>query len=202
MNPMNLVTRVINILVQPRTEWPAIADERTNPAALYLGYVAILAALPAVAGFVSTALVGTLASGRLSPGVALSAALTSYALSLGMVFVMGLIADALAPRFGGLRTLDQALKLVAYSLTPSWVAGLFTFLPVVAWLITLLAGLYSLYLFHLGAPLLMKVPEREATGYTVALFAIAIVIAFLIGTLIAAMFGMGAIGMMGAIGRF
>src|SRR5574341_2209285 len=60
MNPMNLVTRVINILAQPRTEWPAIADERTNPATLYLGYVAILAALPAVAGFVSTALVGTL----------------------------------------------------------------------------------------------------------------------------------------------
>jgi Yip1 domain len=202
MNPMNLVTRVINILVQPRTEWPAIVDERTNPATLYLGYVAILAALPAVAGFVSTALVGTLASGRLGAGVALSAALTSYVLSLGMVFLMAVIADALASRFGGRGALDQALKLVAYSLTPSWVAGLFTFLPVVAWLITLLAGLYSLYLFHLGAPLLMKVPEREATGYTVALFAIAIVIAFLIGTLIAAMFGMGAIGMMGAIGRF
>ena len=202
MNPMNLVTRVINILLQPRNEWPAIADERTNPAALYLRYVVILAALPAVAGFVSTALVGTLASGRLSAGVALWAALTSYVLSLGMVFVMGLIADALAPRFGGRRDLHQALKLVAYSLTPSWVAGIFTFLPVVAWLITLLAGLYSLYLLHLGAPLLMKMPEREAIGYTVALYAIAIVIAFLIGTLIAAMFGMGAIGMMGAIGRF
>jgi len=199
---MNLVARVINILLQPKSEWPAIAEERTDPAMLYLRYVAILAALPAVAGFVSTALVGTLASGRLGAGVALWAALTSYVLSLAMVFVMGLIADALAPRFGGRRDLQQALKLVAYALTASWVAGLFTFLPVVAWLITLLAGLYSLYLFHLGAPLLMKVPERDATGYTVALFAIAIVIAFLIGTLIAALFGMGAIGMMGAIGRF
>jgi len=202
MNPMHLVTRVINILLQPRSEWPAIAEERTDPAMLYLRYVAILAALPAVAGFVSTALVGTLASGRLGAGIALRAALTSYVLSLGMVFAMGLIADALAPRFGGRRDLHQALKLVAYALTASWVAGFFTFLPVVAWLISLLAGLYSLYLFHLGAPLLMKVPEREAIGYTVALFAIAIVIAFLIGTLIAAVFGMGAIGMMGAIGRF
>ena len=202
MNPMNLVTRVINILLQPKSEWPAIADERTDPATLYLGYIAILAALPAIAGFVSTALVGSLTSGRLSAGVALQAALTGYVLSLGMVFVLALVADALAPRFGGRRGLDQALKLVAYALTASWVAGLFTFLPVVSWLISLLAGLYSLYLFHLGAPLLMKVPEREAIGYTVALFAIAIVIAFLIGTLIAAMFGMKAIGMMGAIGRF
>jgi hypothetical protein len=199
---MNLVTRAINILLQPRSEWPAIAEERTDPAALYLRYVAILAALPALAGFVSTALVGTLASGRLSAGVAVWAAVASYVLSLVMVAVMGVIADALAPRFGGRRALDQALKLVAYSLTASWVAGLLTFLPVVAWLITLLAGLYTLYLVGLGAPLLMKVPEREAIGYAVALFAIAIVIAFLLGTLIVATFGMGAIGMMGAVGRF
>jgi hypothetical protein len=199
---MNLVTRAINILLQPRSEWPAIAEERTDPAALYLRYVAILAALPALAGFVSTALVGTLASGRLSAGVAVWAAVASYVLSLVMVAVMGVIADALAPRVGGRRALDQALKLVAYSLTASWVAGLLTFLPVVAWLITLLAGLYTLYLVGLGAPLLMKVPEREAIGYAVALFAIAIVIAFLLGTLIVATFGMGAIGMMGAVGRF
>jgi hypothetical protein len=199
---MNLISRIINILLQPRSEWPAIADERTDPVKLYLGYVAILAALPALAGFVATAMVGTLTSGRLSAGTALSAALTSYVLSLAMVFVMGLVADGLALRFGGRRALDQALKLVAYSMTPAWVAGIVTFLPVVAWLITLLAGLYSLYLFHVGAPTLMKVPERDAIGYTVALFAVAVVAAFLIGTLIAAVFGMGAIGMMGAIGRF
>jgi hypothetical protein len=199
---MNLVTRVINILLQPRSEWPAIADERTDPVKLYLGYVAILAALPALAGFVATAMVGTLASGRLSTGTALTAALTSYVLSLAMVFVMGFVANALSLRFGGRPALDQALKLVAYSLTAAWVAGIFTFLPVVAWLITLLAGLYSLYLFHVGAPTLMKVPERDAIGYTVTVYAVAIVIAFLIGTLIAAVFGMGAIGTMGAIGRF
>lgn len=199
---MNPVTRVSNILLQPRSEWPVIADERTDPATLYLRYVAILALLPALASFVSTALVGTLAAGRLSAGVALQAALIGYVLSLAVVFILGLVADALAPRFGGRRALDQALKLVAYALTASWVAGLFTFLPVVSWLITLLAGLYTLYLFHLGAPLLMKVPERQAIGYTVAFFAIAVVIAFLVGTLIASMFGMRAIGMMGAIGRF
>jgi hypothetical protein len=199
---MNPVTRVINILMQPRSEWPAVADERTDPATLYLRYVAILAALPALASFVSTALVGTLAAGRLGAGIALQAALIGYVLSLAMVFVMGIVADAVAPRFGGRGALDQALKLVAYSLTPSWVAGLFTFLPVVSWLITLLAGLYSLYLFHLGAPLLMRVPERDTIGYTVSFFAVGILAAFLVGTLIAAMFGMRAIGMMGAIGRF
>lgn len=199
---MNPVTRVVNILVEPKSEWPAIADERTDPATLYLRYIAILAALPAVASFVGTAFVGGLAAGRLSTGVAFQAALIGYVLSLGVVFALGLIADWLAPRFGGRGAIDQALKLIAYALTPSWVAGLFTFLPVVSWLITLLAGLYSLYLFHLGTPLLMRVPERQAIGYTVAIFASGIVISFMIGTLIAAMFGMRAIGMMGAIGRF
>src|SRR3990172_3954678 len=63
MNPLNLVTRVINILLQPRSEGPGIAEERSDPAMLYLRYVAILAALPAVASFVSTAFVGSLAGG-------------------------------------------------------------------------------------------------------------------------------------------
>jgi hypothetical protein len=199
---MDLLSRVIHLLLQPRSEWPAIAEERTDPKSLYLKYIAILALLPAVAGFVSTALVGTLAYGRLGTGVAAQAAVTGYVLSLAVVFVLAVVADVLAPRFGGKRNFRRALKLVAYALTASWVAGIFTILPVVSWLIALLGGLYSLYLFHLGAPLLMKVPEREAIGYATALFAIAIVIAFLIGTFIAAAFGMGAIGMMGAIGRF
>jgi Yip1 domain len=199
---MHAVNRATNILLQPESEWSAIAGERSDLKSLYLGYIAILAILPAAATLVSTALVGSLGFGRLGAGVALQAALTGYVLSLVMVLILAFVANALAPRFEGRSNFDQALKLTAHALTASWVAGIFTILPVVGWLISLLGGLYSLYLLQLGAPLLMKMPERKAMAYGVLLVAIAVVITFLIGAGLAAAFGMGAIGMMGAIGRF
>ncbi len=199
---MHAVNRATNILLQPESEWSAIARERSDPRSLYLGYIAILAILPAAATLVSTGLVGSLGFGRLGPGLAVQAALTGYVLSLVMVLILALVANVLAPRFEGRSNFDQALKLTAYALTASWVAGIFTILPVVGWLISLLGGLYSLYLLQLGAPLLMKMPERKAIAYGVLVVAIAVVITFLIGAGLAAAFGMGAIGMMGAIGRF
>ncbi|MET0679454.1 MAG: Yip1 family protein [Burkholderiales bacterium] len=199
---MNAVNRATNILFQPQSEWSAIAHERSDARSLYLGYVAILAVLPAAATLISTWLVGSLGFGRLGAGVALQAALAGYVLSLVMVLAIAFVANMLAPRFGGRSDFDQALKLTAYALTASWVAGIFTILPVVGWLISLLGGLYSLYLLQIGAPQLMKMPERDAVGYGIALVAIGVVITFLIGAGLAATFGMGAIGMMGAIGRF
>ena len=199
---MNAVNRATNILLQPQSEWSAIAHERSDPKALYLGYIAILAILPAAATLISTWLIGSLGFGRLGARVALQAALTGYVLSLAMVLAIALVANLLAPRFGGRSSFDQALKLTAYALTASWVAGIFTILPVVGWLISLLGGLYSLYLLQVGAPQLMKMPERDAVGYGIVLVAIGVVITFLIGAALAATFGMGAIGMMGAIGRF
>jgi hypothetical protein len=37
-------------------------------------------------------------------------------------------------------------------------------------------GLYSLYLIYLGLPVLMKVPEDKALGYTIAVIVSAIII--------------------------
>ncbi|MCG6875815.1 MAG: YIP1 family protein [Betaproteobacteria bacterium] len=194
-----IVMRVIHILVQPKSEWPVIKQERTDLQTLYLQYVAILAVIPAVAGFVANAFVGTLTAGRVSVGDAFGAAVTGYVLSLIMVFVVALIADSLAPAFGGRKNIDRALKLVAYSMTASWVAGAFAFIPVLGWLISLLGGLYALYLFYLGAPVLMKTPESKTIGYTAVTVAIAIVIGFVMGMITVAIFGAG--GMMGGMGR-
>jgi len=196
-----LLGRVLNVLLQPKREWPVIAQEETDPATLYLQYIAILALIPAVAGFVSLALVGTLYAGRLDAGIALWASVTGYVMSLVMVFVIAFIADALAPSFDGQKDFNQALKLTAYAMTASWVAGVLTFLPVIGWLVSVLGGLYSLYLFYLGTPILMKVPEQKAVGYTAVIVAIGIVVGFVLGMVNATIFGTGAAGMMGGMGR-
>jgi len=55
---MNIVERVKNILVTPKTEWDVIAAEATPPKQLIISYVLPLAAIAAIAGFISYSLIG------------------------------------------------------------------------------------------------------------------------------------------------
>jgi hypothetical protein len=88
------------------------------------------------------------------------------------------IADFLAPKFNGQANRFNAFKLVAYSYTASWLAGIFGLIPSLG-LFSLL-GLYSLYLLYTGATPLMKVPADKAGGYTAVTIACAIVLALII----------------------
>lgn len=194
-----IVMRVVHILLQPNSEWPVIKQERTDLQTLYLKYVAILAVIPAVGGFIANAFVGSLSAGRASVGNAFGAVVMGYVLNLIVVFVVALIADSLAAKFGGRKNVDQALKLVAYSFTALWVAGALAFIPVLGALISLLAVLYTLFLFYLGAPVMMRIPGPKVIGYTAATVAIAVVIAFVLEMITVAVFGAG--GMVGGVGR-
>jgi Yip1 domain len=116
---------------------------------------------------------------RIPIGSAIAHAVVTYVLTLVGTYVLALIVDALAPTFNGQRSQIQALKLVAYSSTASWIAQIFLLLPGLALLAIL--GLYSLYLLYLGLPILMKSPGQKAVGYTVATVLSAVVLFVLIG---------------------
>ena len=47
-----LIARAKNILLTPKTEWPVIAGEAETVQSLYLNYILVLAAIPAVFGFI------------------------------------------------------------------------------------------------------------------------------------------------------
>jgi Yip1 domain len=181
---MALVDRVKRILLTPREAWQAIEAQQTTPVELYKEYVLPLAAIGPVA-----TMVGALALGyrgfRPAIGTALSWAVVTYLLTLGAVYVLGLIIDALAPQFGGTSSHIQALKVAVYSSTASWVAGIFGLIPPLSWLGIL--GFYSLYLLYLGLPVLMKVPEEKQMGYT-AMVIIAAIVLFLVIGLVAGTF--------------
>lgn len=198
---MNLVDRVKNILVQPKQEWPVIAAETTDVKTLYLGYIMILAAIPAVAGLIGMTVLGSM-FGRIGMGFGLVSAILGYVLGLGMVYVVALIADMLAPSFDGEKNFIQSLKLVAYSMTAGWVAGIFHIIPGVGALLSLLASLYGIYIFYLGVGPLKKVPEAKAVGYTVVVIIAVIIVGVIIGAITGAVIGMGMAGAMGAAGAF
>jgi hypothetical protein len=178
---MDLVKRVNGILLTPKTEWQAIEPESGDPAYLFTNYVAILAAIPAVCGFIGTTIVGRNVVGGLV------AAIVYYVLTFVMVYLVALIADALAPTFGGQKNQPNALKLTVYSMTPAWLAGVFLLIRSLA-ILCVLAALYGLYLFWLGVPALMKAPAEKSVPYTAAVVVCGIVISLVIGWIVGQVF--------------
>ena len=100
-----------------------VAAEPATVNGLYAGYIAIVAALPMIAGFIKGSLIGTSMFGitvRTPIGMGIVGMLLHYALTLALVYVMALIVNALAPTFGGQKDMLQALKTIAYASTASW----------------------------------------------------------------------------------
>jgi hypothetical protein len=183
---MNLVERAKRILLTPKTEWEVIDAEPATVGGLYTGYIMPLAAIGPIAQFIGYSLIGfriPFGGGvyRTPIGQGLTGAIVGYILGLVVVYVFALIIDALAPTFGGTKNPIQALKVVAYSMTASWLAGIFAIVPGLRWLGLL--GLYSLYLLWLGLPVLMKSPQEKATGYTVVAIVVGFVLAIIVATI-------------------
>jgi hypothetical protein len=171
---MDLVQRAKALIQTPKTEWLAIEAESGEPAYLFTNYVAFLAIIPAIGGFIGHVIFGGVH--RVGIFAGLAGAVVHYLLIFGFVYLLSLVIDGLAPTFNVQRNQPNALKLVVYALTPVWIVSLFSLIPFLGFLSLL--GLYSLYLFWLGLPVLMKAPEDKATSYTVAVVGSVIVLSF------------------------
>jgi hypothetical protein len=180
---MNLVQRAKDMLLKPQETWPVVADEPSSVAELFSGYLIILAAIPAIAGFIGLSIIGMGAFGvsiRVPIVSGLAHMVVTYALSLAMMYGLALIVDALAPNFGGTKNSLNAMKLIAFSSTAAMVGGIFSLIPALG-ILGLLASLYSLYTLYLGLPILMKCPADKSVIYTVVIVVCAIVLGLIIG---------------------
>ena len=79
------------------------------------------------------------------------------------------------------------MKLAVYSMTPVWLAGVFSLIPGLRMLGAL--GLYGLYIFWLGVPELMKAPADKIVPYTAAAVVSGNVITLVIGAAMGAFTG-------------
>ena len=207
-----IIARAKSLLLSPRTEWPVIAAEPETTSGLFMGYIVPMAALPAIAGFIKSTLIGTsipFVGGvyRASVAGGLTTAVISFAVTLVSVFLVGLIIDALAPTFGATKDRVQALKTSGYAYTASFVAGILVIIPGIGltMLIGLIALCYGLYLLYLGLPHTMKAPPDKAVGYTVVTVIAAIVLSLILSAITGALFvgagtaaGLGRGGLFGA----
>ena len=189
---MNLQARVISILTKPQVEWPTIAAEHGTVAGICSGYVMILAAIPAIAAFIGTTVFGVtlplIGTYRVGIVQGFTTLVLTYVLSVVGVYVAAFIVQKLAPTFQSDPNLVQAYKLVAYAMTPSWVAGVLYIIPQLG-LLVMLAGLYGIYLFYLGVTPVMKTPQEKVIPYMITAAVVVIVVSILMGVIGGALTG-------------
>jgi hypothetical protein len=136
-------------------------------------YVVLLALIPAVFSFIGACVVGTIVPGvgivRAPILDGLFGAVFGYVMTCATVLLLGLLINALAPRFGGRGNFDSAFKLAVYSYTPVWLAGIFLLAPGLRFLG--LTGFYGAYILWCGLPRLMKTPARRVPSYAAVIVA-------------------------------
>jgi len=180
---MNLVERAKNIIITPKTEWDAVSAEEANIQQILLGYVLPLALIPTIAVIIGWGVIGIFGFRSFTYGIAMG--LVQLINAFLSVLITGFVIDALAPSFGSQKNMGRAVQLVAYSMTPIWIAGILNIFPSIGWLAGLI-GLYGLYLMYLGLSPLMKTPEDKKVGYLVVSIIILIVVYFVIAAILTA----------------
>ena len=182
---MNLVDRAKNIIVTPKTEWDAVSAEEPNIQQILFAYVLPLALIPTIAVIIGWGMIGIFGFTSFTYGIAMG--LVQLINAFLSVLVAGFVIDMLAPSFGSQKNMGRAVQLVAYSMTPVWIAGILNILPTIGWLGGLI-GLYGLYIMYLGLAPLMKTPEDKKVGYLVVSIIILIVVYFVVAAILTAIF--------------
>ena len=177
-----MIDRIKRLLTAPAQEWPRIDAEPMTVKGIFMTWVIPLAAIGPIAHLIGMLVFGIGFLGityRPPIGVAVGTAVTMYILALVGAFVMALVIDWLAPHFDATKNPVSAMKVVAFSMTASWLAGIFQIIPMLGWLA--IVGLYSLYLLWLGLPILMKAPAEKATAYVVVSILVCAVAVMVVG---------------------
>ena len=177
---MNIIERVKNILITPKTEWDVIDSESATPQSLLMSYVLPLAVVSAVGNLLQ----GFLFAGTLGLNYFLVAALIAFIGTVLTYYVSIYIIDALATSFASEKDINKTAQLVAYSRTPGYVAGLLVFIPVLGPILAIAAWIYSIYIMYLGLGPLKKTPEDKKVVYLIVSFILIFIVAMVIGAIL------------------
>ena len=159
---MDLLNRVKQILISPKTEWQTIDSENESHIPVLTKYVLLLAAIPAIAAFIGYGFIGVLGFSSISWGI--KQAIIQYVTVVGGVYITALVINLLAENFGSQKSFDKAFSLVAYAYTPAFIGGIFyIFYPIS--ILASLASIYSLFLLFVGLAPIMKTPAEKRTSY-------------------------------------
>jgi hypothetical protein len=189
---MSIVERAKNIILKPTDEWNVIASEPATIGGLFTGYAMPLALIPLVSTILFTGLLGISAADMMGFGGGMpldlmaiaGMAILSLIVSLVSLFVMGTMVKLVSPSFNGTSDKVQAMKLMAYASTPSWVVALLSWIPFLGAVLGFAAMVYVVYLIYCGLNPVMGVPKEKIAGFTVVIVLIYVVVALIMSGIV------------------
>lgn len=192
---MSIVERAKNIILKPTDEWNVITSEPATIGGLFTGYAMPLALIPLVSTILFTGLLGISAADMMGFGDGMPLDLMAIAgmellsliVSLVSLFVMGTMVKLVSPSFNGTSDKVQAMKLMAYASTPSWVVALLSWIPFLGAVLGFAAMVYVVYLIYCGLNPVMGVPKEKIAGFTVVIVLIYVVVALIRSGIVAAL---------------
>jgi Yip1 domain len=192
-----VLNHVWGLFSQPKKEWKSIKEERCTVGKCFCSHVLILAAIPAIAGYIGTTQVGWSFGGfevhKLTTQSALQIAIITYLTMLVAVFSLGKAIHWMGQTYGSKQTLPQAIALAAYTATPLWLMGFFFLYPVlwVNMLIGLPALAYTVYLLYTGVPVMMSVSQERGFLFASAVLSVGLVMLVAVLGAMAVLWSMG-----------
>lgn len=183
---MDIISRVKNIIVNPKSEWQVIATEPPSARWVMMNYIVPLTAIAAIAAFVGYGFVGYSFLGVRIAGIqwGIYNALLKIIVGIASVYLTAFVVDALAPSFNAEKDFGRSVQLVAYGATPGLVAAIFAILPAIAWLLSMAGAIYSVYLWYLGLGPVKKTPDDKRVVYLIVSFIVLIVVYVIVGSIL------------------
>ncbi len=192
-----ILQHVGRLLANPKAGWRALREHPCTVGRCYAVHVLLLAAIPAVAGYIGTTQFGwRIGAGdpiRLTSESAALIALAYYFAMLVGVYSMGWMIHWMAGTYGAHPTLAQCVILAAYTATPLFLVGIAEIYPLL-WL-NLVLGLpalaWTVYLLYTGVPIMMDIPEERGFLFSTAVLAVGLVALVAMLALTAILWGFG-----------
>jgi hypothetical protein len=169
-NTASPVTRLWAARKAGNSFWSSIAQERGNLRDLLIPYGLSVIVIPALIGTLTSALlwgsIGAMFMGSATQFGLLSAVTSTLWLSLvilGGILAAGKVIQLVVPTFGFRSSWVLSCRLLIYGFTPFFIAGAFSGIPLLGWLMQIAAFVYSVVLVFQGFGTVLKVPAEVAS---------------------------------------
>lgn len=168
------------LFTRPVEAWHTIHD-RDISAGHALAQVLILAAIPAVSGYIGTTQFGWQVGGsvpvRLTTDSALLIAIIYYVVIIAAVYSVACMIRWMGQTYGADQPFRRCLVLAAFIPVPLFLAGLMQLYPLL-WL-NLIVGIpavtYTVFLLYIGIPIMMEISEERGFLFASAVLAFGLI---------------------------
>ena len=192
-----VLKHIWGLFVNPKREWVSIRDDKCTLGKCYAVHVMILAAIPAISGFIGTTQFGwQIGAGDPVKLTLESAGMISILYYLAMlvgVFAIGWMIHWMGSTYGVDVPLSQCVVLAAYTATPLFLIGIMELDPVlwVNLVVGIVALAYTVYLLYSGVPIMMDISEDRGFLFSSAVLAVGLVAFVALLAVTAILWGMG-----------